>query len=313
MDRSEADLLARSLRQVVEDNSGPPLDDALDELGWAEALTHDPAVAVSSLFEWQGWANASSGALDLVLAYGLGLAGGPAVVLPELGHWTAPGERPARVRGVGTGRLARAQSAVVVSAQDDKHVAALVAVGQLGARTVAGIDPWYGLSEVDAEGADLGAELETVDWPAGLALAQLAVGHELVGAARRMLELAREHALARVQFGQTISHFQAVRHRLAETLVAVEGAQALLEAAWLDLTPVSAAIAKAVAGRSARTAARHAQQVLAGIGFTEEHPLHRYVRRVLLLDQLLGSGDRLTRRLGEHLIESRRLPDPVAL
>ena len=47
-------------------------------------------------------------------------------------------------------------------------------------------------------------------------------------------------------------------------------------------------MAKAVAGRQARTTARHCQQVLAGIGFTTEHPLHHYVRRTLVLDALLG-------------------------
>ena len=58
--------------------------------------------------------------------------------------------------------------------------------------------------------------------------------HELVGASRTMLELAREHALERVQFGRPISSFQAVRHRLAETLVAIETADAVLAAAWDD-------------------------------------------------------------------------------
>ena len=46
--------------------------------------------------------------------------------------------------------------------------------------------------------------------------------------ARAMLTLARQHALDRVQFGRPIASFQAVRHRLAETLVAIEGAEATL-------------------------------------------------------------------------------------
>jgi hypothetical protein len=43
---------------------------------------------------------------------------------------------------------------------------------------------------------------------------------------RAMLALARSHALDRVQFGRPLAGFQAVRHRLAETLVALEGASA---------------------------------------------------------------------------------------
>ena len=48
-------------------------------------------------------------------------------------------------------------------------------------------------------------------------------------------------------------------------------------------------MAKAVAGRSARTVAKNCQQVLAGIGFTTEHHFHRYLRRILVLDELFGS------------------------
>jgi alkylation response protein AidB-like acyl-CoA dehydrogenase len=146
-----------------------------------------------------------------------------------------------------------------------------------------------------------------------MALGQIALGHELVGASRKMLELAREHALERIQFGRPIGMFQAVRHRLAETLVAIETADAALEAAWDDGTPTAAAIAKALAGRGARTAARHCQQVLAGIGFTTEHPLHLYVRRVIVLDELLGGSRSLTADLGRTLLDTRQLPDLLPL
>ena len=67
-----------------------------------------------------------------------------------------------------------------------------------------------------------------------------------------------------------------MRHRLAETLVAIEAADAVLDAAWEDGVAGTAAVAKALAGRGARTASRHCQQVLAGIGFTTEHEFHRY-------------------------------------
>jgi alkylation response protein AidB-like acyl-CoA dehydrogenase len=120
-----------------------------------------------------------------------------------------------------------------------------------------------------------------------------------------MLDLAREHALGRVQFGRPISTLQVIRHRLADSLVAIEAAEGILDAAWLDPVPGMAAMAKALAGRGARTAARHCQQVLAGIGFTTEHPLHRYIRRVLILDELFGSARTLTRELGEELLRTR--------
>ena len=103
-----------------------------------------------------------------------------------------------------------------------------------------------------------------------------------------------------------------MRHRLADALVSVEAAGALLDAAWEDPSPVSARMAKAFAGRSARTAARHCQQVLAGIGFTTEHPLHLFVRRTMVLDQFFGAGSTLTRLPGYAGILSRtpRCPRP---
>jgi alkylation response protein AidB-like acyl-CoA dehydrogenase len=124
-----------------------------------------------------------------------------------------------------------------------------------------------------------------------------------------MLEMARLHALERVQFGQPIGAFQAVRHRLAETLVAIESADAVLGAAWEAISPTMAGVAKALAGRAARTASRHCQQVLAGIGFTTEHDFHRYVRRAFVLDQLLGGSRRLTRDFGAELLATGRLPE----
>lgn len=128
-----------------------------------------------------------------------------------------------------------------------------------------------------------------------LAAGRRALGWWLAGSSRAMLSLARQHALDRVQFGRPIASFQAVRHRLAETLVAIEGAEATLRAATDDL---GCLLAKAAAGQAARTAAKHCQQVMGGIGFTAEHDLHRHVKRVMVLDGLLGSSRDLTREAG---------------
>lgn len=144
-------------------------------------------------------------------------------------------------------------------------------------------------------------------------LARLALSHELIGASRAMLELARTHALERIQFDVPIASFQAVRHRLAETLIAIETAQAAVDAAWLDDAPHHAAIAKALAGRGARTTAKHCQQVLAGIGFTAEHPFHRYFRRVLVLDAQFGSALELTKELGVQIATAGALPSGIRL
>ena len=120
-----------------------------------------------------------------------------------------------------------------------------------------------------------------------------------------MLSLARQHAVDRVQFGRPVASFQAIRHRLAETLVAVEGAEATLVAAAAEPDELSFLLAKAAAGQAALTAARHCQQVLGGIGFTAEHELHRHIKRSLVLDGMLGSSRELTREAGSSAARQR--------
>lgn len=143
-----------------------------------------------------------------------------------------------------------------------------------------------------------------------LAAGRRALGWWLVGTSRAMLSLARQHALDRIQFGRPVASFQAIRHKLAETLVAIEGAEATLQAATDDFGSL---LAKAAAGRAALTAAKHCQQVLGGIGFTAEHELHRHVKRALVLDGLLGSARELTREAGATLRAQGSAPRLVDL
>lgn len=146
--------------------------------------------------------------------------------------------------------------------------------------------------------------------PAALYAGWRALGWWLVGTSRAMLSLARQHAVDRVQFGRHISSFQAIRHRLAETLVAIEGAEATLQVATECADPqgLASLLAKAAAGQAALTAARHCQQVLGGIGFTAEHPLHHHIKRSLILDGLLGSSRELTHEAGKAVVAAGSAP-----
>lgn len=146
--------------------------------------------------------------------------------------------------------------------------------------------------------------------PAALSAGRVALAWWLVGTSRAMLSLARQHAMDRVQFGRRISSFQAIRHRLAETLVAIEGAEATLHVAGQPDDPdgLASLLAKAAAGHAALTAARHCQQVLGGIGFTAEHQLHHHIKRSLILDGLLGSTRELTREAGKALVDKGFAP-----
>jgi hypothetical protein len=310
MEADVRELFARSLRDATAKHTGAALDAALEELGWRDALATDEDDAVPILFELQGAHRATSSALDAVVLDALGLEA-DAVVFPSLGQWKPPATAHGDQFVVGGLVLGEPDRLLVVARDGDEDVAVAVSVTGLDVRPVHGLDPTLGLlqvrGQVDASGA------QRVDWSTAVTHGQRAIGHELVGASRRMLDLACTHALERIQFGRPIAQFQAVRHRLAETLVAIETADAALDAAWQDRSAGSAAMAKALAGRGARTAARHCQQVLAGIGFTTEHPLQGVIKRALLLDQLFGSADLLTRDLGEQLVTTRALPPLLAL
>lgn len=308
MDADDRDLFERSLRSATERHTGVALDAALAEIGWAEALAIEPEMAVSVLFELQGSSGATSRALDIVFEDALGFD--EPVLLPALGSAAPPGRLEGDRLVVAGLMLGDATVAVVVV---DDHHAVRVNTAELTVRSVQGIDASLGLLEVTGEVTGVRVDDDAPAWPGAVARAQVALGHELVGASRAMLAMARQHALERVQFGRTIAGFQAVRHRLADTLVAIETAAAVLDASWLDGSPLTAAMGKAVAGRSARTATRHCQQVLAGIGFTTEHDFHRYLRRTLVLDQLFGSARTLTRQLGDDLVATRELPALVPL
>jgi hypothetical protein len=309
MDPQDLVLFTASLRQAIDNAPADGLDAALTELGWLDALAEDPDSAVQALFGNLGEVAGVSDALGRVLAAGLGLDPATShVVLPPVGRTTAPGtlvETALQVEGLLLG---------TVGAGDTVHVATAgpvfaLALTDLLAGSTDGIEQRGTVTSVTGSSTSAKVVGGTDGaWLPALRLGRLAVAEELIGGSRAMLSLARVQALDRVQFDRPISSFQVVRHRLAEAYLAIEAADALLGAAWLDGSPQTAAMAKAMAGRAGRTTSRHAQQVLAGVGFTTEHRFHLYARRTLLLDQLLGSTRMLTLELGQSIERTRRLP-----
>jgi alkylation response protein AidB-like acyl-CoA dehydrogenase len=110
---------------------------------------------------------------------------------------------------------------------------------------------------------------------------------DALGAASRLLDVTVSYAGQREQFGTPIGSFQAVKHHCADMVLAVEAGRASLWAAALALDTASgtarsraasaaAAYAKSAAARVAGTAL----QVHGGIGFTWEHDLHLFLRRI---------------------------------
>jgi hypothetical protein len=323
METAERALLEETARAAIGDAaaSGRPaaVDRVLADLGWLEMLETEPRDAIDVVFDALGTTNGSGTPLDDVLACALGARprADLAVLLPPFAAWTAPGRvegEDVLAVGVATARVVTASEIVVVCGGGSHVRAVAVPVEAVGVEAVHGIDPDAGLHAVKVEHAR-GAvtTLDATAWDATVALGRRAIARQIAGASRTMLELACSHAVERVQFGRPIARFQAVRHRLAEAFVAVEALEATLTAAGDEPGPETAALAKAVAGRTARTVGAHCQQVLAGIGFTTDHPFHRYLKRTMVLDGLLGSADDVVVDLGRRLVATRTVPTLIEL
>ncbi|MGA9869612.1 MAG: acyl-CoA dehydrogenase family protein, partial [Rhodococcus sp. (in: high G+C Gram-positive bacteria)] len=136
-------------------------------------------------------------------------------------------------------------------------------------------------------------------------LAAALASAEAAGVAGRCLDIAVEHARTRVQFGAPIGSFQAIKHLCADMLCRVEKARAVawdaavaVDSAPIEL-PLSAGVAGALALDAAVDTAKDCIQILGGIGFTWEHDAHLYLRRALVLRQVLGGSTRWRARAAD--------------
>ncbi len=121
-------------------------------------------------------------------------------------------------------------------------------------------------------------------WATVLDAGLILLAARAVGAARRTLEMAVEHAKTRHQFGKPLGAFQAIGHYLADAATVVDGVQTLVwEAAWAldEGRPVDrlAPMAKLAAGNAFRDVTAVAQQIFGGVGFTVDYDVQLYFRR----------------------------------
>jgi alkylation response protein AidB-like acyl-CoA dehydrogenase len=159
-----------------------------------------------------------------------------------------------------------------------------------------------------AAGPDAGVAVERLTTVGALLAAA-----EAIGAATAALQLACRYAAERRQFGRTIASFQSLRHLLADMYVrqASGWSTVLYAAASFDGGAADAArnasIAKAYVSRGAREIAHGAMQVFGGIAFTAEHPVHRFLRRIVVREQQFGDAAHHERALGGALSSRPRL------
>ncbi len=320
IDPAERALLEETVRAGL--TRASDADALLVELGWLEMLHAEPIDAVDVVFTALGATNAAATALDDVVISALGLEPSidRAVLLPPFASWSPPArivDRGMRAHGLASRRPITARELVVVAgAEAGAPQLVIVPIDAANLVPVRGIDPDLGLQRVDFEitqAATSPVDLDVEAWAAAIAAGRRALAHQIYGGCRVMLDLACAHAVERVQFDRPIARFQAVRHRLADALVAVESLDAALGVADEAPDATTSALAKAIAGRTAQTVAAHCQQVLAGIGFTTDHAFHRYLKRTLALEGLFGSSDEIVTGIGRDLIDTRHVPTLIEL
>jgi alkylation response protein AidB-like acyl-CoA dehydrogenase len=131
---------------------------------------------------------------------------------------------------------------------------------------------------------------------------------QMVGAARKDIEMAFEYAKFREAFGQPIGAFQSVQHMCADMQIWVDGGELLtFEALWkLDQgLPASVEVsqAKAFCNEKCEAAVRQSQSIHGGIGFMMEFDLQLWFRRISAWTMRMGTAFEHRARIARALID----------
>ncbi len=131
---------------------------------------------------------------------------------------------------------------------------------------------------------------------------------EMLGAARKVLEMTVAYAKDRVQFGRPIGTFQAIQHKCADMATDVDTARLITYyALWkaVEGLPCEAEIsqAKTWVSEAFRRVAREGHQIHAGIAFILEHPLHLYFARAKAGELHYGNPDFHRRAIAASLLD----------
>ena len=273
---------------------------AMVDLGWAELAPLELALVAESL----GAAALPSplvitGALrNAVPAAVAGLPPEAVVTLASLvprarDEWSGPFPRGAPTL-TGSYLLVPYASAasVIVAATGDGLVAVEPSHGGVASsrESVVGGDASFRVDFMDAHATPIDGTIgAALDHVSVIALAYA------VGAAQGALDLSVQHARDRHQFGRPIGSFQAVAHRCADMVAEVDACRLLAyRAAWAltdDAENAEFAVRSALgyAKDALRRVAMHAHQVHGAIGFSSEHDLHLFTRRIKAFELTAGS------------------------
>jgi len=209
---------------------------------------------------------------------------------------------------------------VVCVAANGSHPVVVVVPANADGLTIEGtpgMDATRPLSEMRFDGVQVssdqvaseGGEAEPVIRRANQVVATLAAA-ELCGAIQWMLDTTVEYAKTRKQFDRAIGSFQAVQHQCADMLLMTESSRsAVYYAAWAlsendPAADAAVSIAKAYCSDAGRKVGNRAIQCHGGIGFTWEHDLHFFYKRVKAAEYLLGDATHHREELAKLLLDA---------
>jgi alkylation response protein AidB-like acyl-CoA dehydrogenase len=227
-------------------------------------------------------------------------AGDPAAMLPGVlgGEAVASASLDAdRILPAGRG------ADVVILAADDRL--SVHAGADLDLEPVAGLDRGRHLARVGK--VTRGTALTGLKPAEARERAALGAAAELVGLGAAMLELTVDYVKNRRQFGRPVGSFQAVKHHLADVLLAVEFARPVV---WYAAYAIDAGLperrravsmAKAQASEAARRAAGWCLQCHGAMGYTEEYDLQLWMKRSWALAAAYGNAAWHRERVGREL------------
>jgi alkylation response protein AidB-like acyl-CoA dehydrogenase len=187
---------------------------------------------------------------------------------------------------------------------DDGVHAIVVPVAATRTRRVNALDGSLRSAHVDLDGVRIDRDrvLGTASGSSAAGLrraieeATVATALEIVGISQTIFDVTLEYAKQREQFGVPIGSFQAIKHKFADMIVLLERARATGYFAALTIAEddprrtTATSVAKVAAGDCQRLLAKEGIQIHGGIGYTWEHDMHLYVKRVKSLEPLFGSS-----------------------
>jgi pimeloyl-CoA dehydrogenase len=166
-------------------------------------------------------------------------------------------------------------------------------------------------AHVDFDAVEAGADAILGAAGAALPLLEAAVDRaaaalcaEAAGAMEALLDLTAEHLRTRTQFGAPLARFQALQHRIADMLTAVEQMKSMACAAAMAVDAGEAqqrrrivSAAKVLAGQLGRQVGFAAIQLHGAMGMTDECRAGHYAKRLLVINQLFGDATHHLQRL----------------